>query len=331
MRKSIVYRFVVITLTLAATVASTATAETNPIKLKAITFVQQNIAGGVWGCEFFNRVNRESNGRIQIDYLGGPEVIAQPDQYKAAMDGVVDLCVTPMTWYSQEMPEALVAGASEKSPSEERKPGGLYDLFVAAHKRVNLFYLGRVNGNVISHIGLNVKIQRPKDLKGLKIRTSTAYNPFFKAMGIAGVNTKPTEIYTSMERGVVEGYVIDWESVASYKLNEVTKYWLDIPLYPAGTQVLIMNLEKWNSLPKDLQRLMINIMAEEIEPEMLKAFTKGYADAITLCKNSGMTPLKFTKEDDERFLYLAKESKWKDIQRVLPPETYKLFKAAATR
>ena len=329
MKKSLVFLFIVFHFALIVTDASAGTGITQPIKLKAITFVPQNVAGGGWGYEFINRVNKESNGLIQIEYLGGSEVISQPDQYKATMDGVVDLCVSPMTWYSQEMPEALVAGASEKSPSEERKPGGLYDLFVNAHKRINLFYLGRVNGNVISHIGLNVTIQKPEDLKGLKIRTSTAYNAFFKAMGIAGVSTKPSEIYTSMERGVVEGYVIDWESVTSYKLNEVTKYWLDIPLYPAGTQVLIMNLSKWNSIPKSLQQLMMDIMAKEIEPEMMKAFAKAYEDAISSCKNSGMTSIKFTQDDEARFLSLAKDSKWKDIQRVLPPESFKRFKAAA--
>ena len=330
MNKNLVFLFVVFAFALIITNAPAETATTQPIKLKAITFVPRNVAGGIWGCEFFNRVNKKSKGLIQIDYLGGSEVIAQQDQYKAAMDGVVDLCVSPMTWYPQEMPEALVAGASERSPSEERRPGGLYDLFVSAHKRVNLFYLGRVNGNVISHIGLNVKIQRPEDLKGLKIRTSTAYNAFLKAMGIAGVSTKPSEIYTSMERGVVEGYVIDWESVTSYKLNEVTKYWLDIPLYPSGTQVLIMNLGKWNSIPKNLQQLMTDIMAKEIEPEMLKAFTEAYGNAITSCKNSGMKSINFTQADEGRFLSLSKDSKWKDIQRVLPIEKFELFKAAAT-
>jgi TRAP-type C4-dicarboxylate transport system substrate-binding protein len=91
-----------------------------------------------------------------------------------------------------------------------------------------------------------------------------------------------------------------------------------------------MNLDKWNSIPKNLQQLMVDIMAKEIEPEMSKAFAKSYADAIILCKNSGMTPIKFTQADEDRFLSLAKDSKWEDVQRVLPPETFSVFKAAAT-
>lgn len=329
MRKSIVCLFVVFTLTLMASMASTASAKA--IKLKATTFVPSNIAGGVWATEFFKRVNEKSNGQIEIKYLGGPEVMPEKDQYKAVMDGVVDMCISPMTWYSSEMPAALVAGISGKTPMEEREPGGLYDLFVESHESIGLRYLGRVNGNVTSHIGLNVKVEKPEDFKSLKIRTSKVYNSFFKSMKIAGVNTKSSEIYTSMERGVVEGFVLTWESVPFYKLEEVTKYWLDVPLFPAGTQVLIMNQKKWDSLPDDMKKLMTDIMANEIEPELYENFGKKYVEAIAVSKKAGLEPLAFSAEDAKSFQDAAIDAKWQEIKKVLPADDFMKFKAAATK
>src|SRR5438045_9518602 len=68
-----------------------------------------------------------------------------------------------------------------------------------------MFYLSRIVDFSPFHLYLTKKIDKP-DLAGLKIRITPVYRDFFQALGATVVQTPPGEVYTALERCVVDGY-----------------------------------------------------------------------------------------------------------------------------
>src|SRR5205807_1166059 len=99
-------------------------------------------------------------------------------------------------------------------------------------EKANMYYLARVVEFTPFHLYLNKRIDKP-DLTGLKIRITPVYRDFFQSMGAAVMTTAPGEVYTALERGVIDGY--GWPIHALFDLNwqEKTKFRVDPGFYNA--------------------------------------------------------------------------------------------------
>src|SRR5207248_9124406 len=97
------------------------------------------------------------------------------------------------------------------------------------------------------HLYLTKKIDKP-DLTGLKIRITPVYRDFFQALGATVMQTPPGEVYTTLERGVVDGY--GWPIHGIFDLNwqEKTTYRVDPGFYNAEVSI-VENLDDLKGLP----------------------------------------------------------------------------------
>src|SRR4030043_267980 len=174
--------------------------------IKAVTAFPKSNANNDPVPMFIEAVNKRTQGRIQIDYLGGPEVFATFDQIHALKAGTIDaILYYPWAFMKSLMPEAEAQGLSELTAWEERK-SGLFELWTEIfEKRANAKFLGRLHNNLRFYIYTNKKVEKIADFKGQNIRTMPLYIPFLKALGANPVTTPPSEMYTSLERGVVDG------------------------------------------------------------------------------------------------------------------------------
>ena len=80
------------------------------------------------------------------------------------------------------------------------------------------------------HLYLNKPIDKP-DLKGLTIRVTPVYRAFFAELGANLVQTAPGEVYTALERNVIDGYGWPTQGILDLGWQEKTKYRVD----PAST------------------------------------------------------------------------------------------------
>jgi len=67
------------------------------------------------------------------------------------------------------------------------------------------------------------------EIRALKIRVAGASVPVAKALGWSVAVLPATDAYETLQRGVVDGTVFPWEAVNSFRLNELTKFHLEIP------------------------------------------------------------------------------------------------------
>ena len=269
-------------------------------------------------------VNKDGKGVLQINFIGGPKAIPTFEVGKSVQGGVVDIGLSTGAFYTNVMPEADILKLSETSAAEQRKNGG-YDLInkIWAEK-ANMRYLAKVVEFTPFHLYLNKKIDKP-DLTGLKIRITPVYREFFQAMNAQVMTTAPGEVYTALERGVIDGY--GWPIHALFDLNwqEKTKYRVDPGFYNAEVG-LIMNLDKYKSLTP-AQRDYLNRKAQAYEAQ--NDFWKKYnQEEAARQKQAGIETITFDAATNKAFVDKAKDIGWANAIKASPqygPELKKVL------
>lgn len=269
---------------------------------------------------FIEKVNTDGKGLVKINYIGGPRAVPPFEVGNAVRTGVVDMANVTTAFYTNLMPEADAGKLLAKPMSEQRKDG-TWDYFnQLVNQKVNAYYLARQHHNVPFHIYLNKKIDK-LDFTGLKIRVTPVYKDVVEALGGTAITTAPGEVYTALERGVVDGY--GWPVIGIFDLgwDKVTKYRLDPGFYRVEVGVIV-NLDKWKSLT-DAQRKVLTDAALWLEnldaenPAAIKA-------EIERQTKAGIEPIDFGPAESKRFIDTANEAAWKAIIKNAPESGPKL-------
>jgi len=207
-------------------------------------------------------LNASGKGTLQLNFIGGPKAMPPFEVGNAVRTGVVDIGMSTGAFYTNIMPEADALKLTQIPGPELRKNGAVDLINKIWNEKANMQYLGRVIDFTPFHLYLNKKIDKP-DLTGLKLRITPVYRDFFQALGATVVQTAPGEVYTALERGVVDGYGWPIQGIFDNNWQEKTKYRVDPGFYNAEVS-LVMNLDKWKALTaaqKDV--LMKNVIALE--------------------------------------------------------------------
>ncbi len=202
------------------------------------------------------RVAKEYPGELEIQYAGGPEVIPNQEQVEAARMGVVDMVFTTDGYYVSAVPEVNALSVSMLDGWEERAKGVNALLDKIHQEKVNCVYLGRLGHNLPFTIYLTKPVKGLDDLKGLKIRCSPTLIGFLKKIGASPVVIPPPEVYTALERGVVDGFAWPAGLIRDWGWEKITKYVVQPGVYN-GANVIVINKKKWDEIPGNLQKLLI--------------------------------------------------------------------------
>ena len=238
--------------------------------------------------------------------------------------GTVDLYFGTPAYYVGIAPAANTSKMTQLTPWEERESGA-HALFDEIHrKNLNSVYLGRLGNQIPFQLWLNVKVKTPDDLKGLRIRVSPMYIDFVKALGAIPIETKPGDIYQGLERGVFDGTFWPFTKYIDWGFQEVTKYAVGPGIYNVCHPVL-MNLDKWNSIPADQQNFLMEVMKQEERAVVSRDYAKIESETKKL-KKAGLEFIEFSPEDTKRYLDLSQSSGWEGLIKRSPDDGPKLRK-----
>jgi len=202
-------------------------------------------------------------GQFEIKYKGGPEVISFKEQVEAVRTGLVDMVFTATSYYTSVIPVGDGFSASALTPWQEREKG-VFDLMQKIHaEKANAYFLSRMGSGIPFQFYVNQMVKGLDDLKGMKIRGSPTLIPFLKRLGASPVMMPPGDIYTGLERGVVQGYVWPAAQIREWGWEKVTKYVLEPPTPYQAIDVVLVNLDVWKKLPKQIQELLIETAKED--------------------------------------------------------------------
>jgi len=105
-------------------------------------------------------------------------------------------------------------------------------------------------------------IKMPEDMKGLKIRAGAVTNDMITAWGGSPVSMPTSDLYASLEKGVIDGGMLASEQFLSFKLAEVLNNITILPSNNYGPSALLMNLDKWKSLSAETQQVFTDTVKE---------------------------------------------------------------------
>ncbi len=329
MRKTIVSVVFAALLGLITLQAQTGWVMAETITLKSITAwpktASDNIPYQIFSEIAEQMVAKKYPGELKIQYIGGPEAVKTSDQVQALQRGMVDICYTTNAYYVSLLPEVDAMKLSPFSPAEERAQGVTLYWNDLHEKRLKIYYLGRLGHDQKFYLYLTKPI-KSADLKGLNIRVSPMYLQLIKGLGGNPIVIPPTEVYSALERNVVDGYCWVTVGIRDWGWQKVTKYIVDVPFY-RGPNPLLVNLNTWNKLPKKLQDLLTEA-AIEAEKKAVARFEELTKEERPLLVKEGIQVIELPPAEKEKFLKVAYDEGWQDVIEKCPktgPELKKLL------
>jgi len=204
-------------------------------------------------------VAEQSGERINVTIFPAQTLGKAPAGYDNAKTGVVDIAWTVQGYTAGRFPLSHIVelpGLFETAEIGSCALQKLYDsgaldaeygethvLFVHTHGLGHLHTRGRA-------------VTTLADLKGLKIRRPTAViGKLLGELGAEPVGMSAPRIYESMQRGTIDGYMLQWEAVKGFRAYEVSDHHTEFGFY-ALAFVMTMNKAHYEALPADLKKVI---------------------------------------------------------------------------
>ena len=255
------------------------------------------------------KIAKESNNRLKCQIYPSMQLGGTPPQlFDQARDGVVDMVWTLPTYQAGRFTKSevfelpfLTKNATTASPALwEYVQKNALDEF----KGTKVILMHMHDGATL-HFG-KVGPKTLEDLKGLKVRApSRLGSNVIKALGMVPVQMPAPQVPESIAKGVVDGAMIPWEVMTPLKLQEITKFHVDVP---AGLQkpsnsifALVMNQKKYDSLPADLKKVIDANSGLEASKWAGKVFDGPEGPARKLAADQGGTFITITPAEYARW------------------------------
>lgn len=245
---------------------------------------------------FLKNVETASKGDIKFT-ISGPETVPPFEQLQPVSSGVFQVLLTHGAYHVGQTPYLLAIEALGGDLKKWRDVG-VREMIDKNYqtKNLKLVALGQTPENTALQIILRQPIGPSGDLQGRKIRGTQTFAGVFKLLGASPVVLPPSEIYSSLEKGVVDGAGWPVIGVLGYRWYEVAKY-LVRPTFGRLVYPIFFNLDAWNKLT-DQQKKIISDEARKSEDAFYVEWVKMANDeeAQLKAKGSQITELKIPKD-----------------------------------
>jgi TRAP-type C4-dicarboxylate transport system substrate-binding protein len=260
-------------------------------------------------------IEKRSNGALKIKFYFSETLVKARDSYDAVKMGVADMTWFPFSMARGRFPLASVMELPFLSPDTftgSHALMGLYKKFPEMRAEVKDVHLLSLWVTLPYELHTVAKpVRKLEDVKGMKISTQPGASPALECIAAVPVTTPVPEIYTILEKGVADGSSLAWGAFKAYKIYEVTKYHTNANLGGVA-YCTIMNKAKWAGLPKDLQKVILDVTAERLPDSTCQAVTNEAKEGMDIVKERGQEIYDLPRDEMKRWVATAKPvwEKW---------------------
>ncbi len=215
------------------------------------------------------RVNEAGKGFVRIDMRDGPTIANHTNFYERVLDDVIQI-----SWGLQG-----AVGGKFKLSSVMGLPFSVDKAAEGSVAYWRLYKSGAIESDYNDIIPLALVAfpqaglhfaKRPGSLdtlNGLKVATfAKLQGDIARSLGAAPVSLPISDIYEVVNRGVADGVLLQWTGISIFKLDEVAKFHVEVPL-GSGQGMIFMSRKRFEGLPANVQKVLLDSSGEELSRE----------------------------------------------------------------
>jgi TRAP-type C4-dicarboxylate transport system substrate-binding protein len=235
------------------------------IKLKFANYFPPTHMNSVMMGKFCDELNKKLAGKVELTQYTGSTLLSAPKIAAGVSTGIADIGLSNLAYTRGRFPVMEIM----------ELPLGFPSAWIAGHvandfynkfkpKDFDTYHVLMLSTSPINVIQtLNKPVKTLEELKGLKLRGTGRLGDIVKALGATPIPIETPDLYDSLKRGVIEGALLPLETLKGFKTGEVQKYvtasW---KVGSAYCFYVLMNKNKWDSLPADVKKV-INEFSKE--------------------------------------------------------------------
>lgn len=256
----------------------------------------------MWGKE----IEKRTKGKVKVNYYPGGALLKGPQIYDGVLNGIADVGMSVLG-YSRGIFPAMesidLPLGYPNGKSATKIINAFYTKFQPKElSKVKVMYL-HAHGPGLLHS--KVPVRKLEDLKGLKVRSYGFNAKVTEALGAVPVAMGQGEVYQALQRGVADATFSPIEVLKGWKQAEVVRYTTECRSvgYTAGLFV-VMNMDKWNSIPPDIQKIILEVNQEWI-PKHGQAWDNSDQEGRTFTLSKGNEIIPLSEVEDKRWAMAA--------------------------
>lgn len=258
-------------------------------------------------------IEKRTGGKVKITLYPAGTLVAGNVMYSSIVDGITDIGTSSFGWergrhpvmdavvYTPGFPSAKVACRVTNEAVRKFKLKELSDTHL-------LF----VHTCAPMHMWTKVPIRTLEDLQGIEIRAAGATGKIVKHMGAVPVSAPQSQVYEMLSKGIVKGSISSLDVLKGFRQAEVVKN-VSLAYFHVAPFFVSMNLDKWNSLPADIQKVFDDVSKEYIDIAG-EVWDKASSAGLQYAKDEGLQIISLSD---------AERARWHEAYKPLKEEYIK--------
>jgi tripartite ATP-independent transporter DctP family solute receptor len=219
---------------------------------------------------FAEDVEKASGGRISVTVFGGGQMGDDGELAELTQEGTLDIAVPTVSKLAVWDPAFSAPEIPYVFPNREvalKVLHGEYGEYLEPKLNdLGFTTLGWYENGFRDMTNNKRPITKPEDLSGIKLRTMQV-EAHIEAFSHLGANPTPMafgELYSALQQNVVDGQENPLTNIVNNKMHEVQKY-LSLTKHVYSSYIVLINSEKYENLPADLQDVIKSSMEASLE------------------------------------------------------------------
>lgn len=244
-----------------------------PIRLRFANFP----AAATFPCiameQWAKDVTERTNGALAVETFPGGTLLEAKNMVRGVMRGQADIGCISLAYHPGAYPFLSVFELPLGFSSAEAASGVMWDIYTKHQpKEVSRVKVIALYSSAPSQIMSAKPVTKPGDVKGLVLRCSGILADVAATLGASPVSMPQSDTPEALQKGVVQGVFSSFDVLKDYNFAESCRHGLavDMPVYPF---MVFMNLKKWDSLPANVQKAIMDLAPEH------SVWTGRYVDA----------------------------------------------------
>ncbi|HUT67208.1 MAG TPA: TRAP transporter substrate-binding protein DctP [Dehalococcoidales bacterium] len=231
-----------------------------PVKPIELTYGSINPATHTYSVAdvaWIEKMSKDTNGRVKITPYWSATLVSAREATDELIKGVADIGYCSPGYSALPYPLHTGTLGFYYGVPDYAARRHIYDEVTAKYAGIEGEFKGikilATSVGSMYQLITNKPVRTLEDFKGLQVKGTGVFLEVLKALGATGISMPMGEVYTNLDKGIVDGCLAPFETFASFHFGEVAKYATVLNFSSAVYPTRGMNIDSWNKLPKDIQ------------------------------------------------------------------------------